>query len=183
MSTMPVTTSYGQGGRILAGILLAGLLSPLQAHAGNDPCQGFKWDLRREQALFAAPAGPAVSARSTPVATIPTGQAVDLVLAPQAEVKLLAPPGKPMLSDGAYAGVVMFQVPAAGVYRVALSLPAWIDVLADNKTLPSEDFNGVPGCSAPHKVVTYQLPANTPLGLQLSAAGSANVRVTITPAP
>lgn len=168
------------GGWLLAGMFLAGMASPRPALANEDPCQGFKWDLRRERALFAAPAGPAVSAHSTPLATIPSGKAVDLVLAPQAEVKLLAPPAKPMLSDGAYAGVVMFEVPAEGVYRVAISLPAWIDVVVGGRTLPSEDFNGVPGCSAPHKVVTYRLPAETLLGLQLSAAGSANVRGTIT---
>lgn len=171
------------GGWLLAGLLLAGAGSPGPALADADPCQGFKWDLRQERALFAAPAGPAVSAHGTPVATIPAGQAVDLVLAPQAEVKLLAPPGKAMLSDGAYAGVVMFQVPAEGVYRISLSLPAWVDVVSEGRTLPSEDFNGVPGCSAPHKVVTYRFPAGAQLGLQLSAASSANVRVAITPAP
>jgi len=74
-------------------------------------------------------------------------------------------------------------VPQAGNYRISLDAPLWIDVLADAAALPARDFQGRPGCSAPHKIVEFELPGNTPLTLQFSGAQSATVRLAITRSP
>jgi hypothetical protein len=52
----------------------------------------------------------------------------------------------------------------------------------DRTALPAGDHEGQHECSAPRKVVQFQLPAGDLL-VQLSAAMSSTVRLTITPAP
>jgi len=169
---------------VLTAIWWALLPGPGFATATDDPCLAFKWDLSRERALFAAPARAPVDGNASPPATIKVETAVDLELRPQGSVTFLAPPSKPMLADGAWAGRASFQVASPGIYRIALDAPFWIDVLAGIEPLTSVDFGG-PGsqCPAPTKVVTYDLPAGKPLTLQLSGATERQVRVTITRVP
>jgi hypothetical protein len=92
-------------------------------------------------------------------------------------------PAKKALPDGAYAGLVHLQVPAAGAYRVSLDQGTWIDIVGDQKFVESTDFTGLPGCNAPRKIVLFNLPAGQDLVLQFSAAAKDHVRVTLTPAP
>lgn len=56
-------------------------------------------------------------------------------------------------------------VAQASSYRISLDAPLWIDVLANGGALAARDFQGRAGCSAPHKIVEFELPANTPLTL------------------
>lgn len=164
--------------------LLVLLLGSGVAAGADDPCLAFKWDLSRERALFASPARAVVDGNASPPATIDVGAAVDLELRPQASVNFLVPPSKPMLTEGAWAGLASFRVTSPGIYRIALNAPFWIDVLANSGPLTSIDFGGPGGkCPAPIKVVTYELPAGEPLVLQLSGATERQVRVTITRVP
>ncbi|MCX7055930.1 MAG: hypothetical protein NTZ79_01735 [Proteobacteria bacterium] len=140
--------------------------------------------MSQERALFAT-AAQNVTAGATPAAapTVSAGRLYEVKLSPQPVVTFAAPPAKKMLSDGAYAGVVSFTVTAAGVYRISLDQPFWLDVAANGELLRSKDFQGRAGCNAPHKVVEFDLPAATPLVLQLSGGTSTTLKVTITPAP
>jgi hypothetical protein len=52
--------------------------------------------------------------------------------------------------------------------------------VADGKMIESADFQGRPGCLAPHKIVQYSLAAGRDLLLQLSGAVSPGARLTIT---
>jgi len=148
---------------------------------GADPCGGFSWNVAQEQALFAGPpqAGTAGS-RADAAPTLAVQKLYELALTAQEQVHFAVPPGKRALADGAYGGIVRFKVPADGPYRVSLDQPFWIDVVADGKLVPSKDFQGRPGCSAPHKIVEFVLPASQDLLLQFSNAVSARVRVTVT---
>jgi hypothetical protein len=76
---------------------------------------------------------------------------------------------------------VRFRVAADGVYRISLDQPFWIDVVANGKIVPSKDAEGRRGCSAPHKIVEFDLPSNRVLLLQFSNGMSPHVRVAITP--
>jgi hypothetical protein len=73
------------------------------------------------------------------------------------------------------------QLQQAGVYRVSLDQGAWIDIVADGRMIGSGDFQGRPGCTAPHKIVQFLLPAGQELLLQFSAAVAPVLRVAITP--
>jgi hypothetical protein len=107
----------------------------------------------------------------------------ELKLTPQPQVTFALPPGKTMLTDGAYAGLVTFRVTTAGAYRVAVDVPFWIDVVADGRLVATKDFQGAHGCDAPHKIVEYELAAAQPLVLQVSGSTNAVVRLTVTASP
>jgi hypothetical protein len=168
--------------RLLLAAVFAGTVSAPALAA--DSCTGFKWDVSKEHALFA---GSAVSlpagkdAASAP--TIVTDRLYELKLTPQDQITFALPPGKKMLTDGAYAGLAAFKVNAPGAYRVSVDVPFWIDVVADGKLVATKDFQGQHGCDAPHKIVEYELPASQPFVLQVSGSTKAVVRLTITQSP
>jgi hypothetical protein len=154
------------------------------AAAADDPCTASKWDVTQEHALFTKP--PESVAAGHDIASAPvmkSQQLYELTLSPQDGVKFILPPAKKGLPDGAFAGLVHLQVPAAGAYRVSLDQGFWIDVIGNQKLIESTDFTGVSGCNAPRKLVLFNLPAGADLVLQLSGAAKDHVRVTLTPAP
>jgi hypothetical protein len=104
-----------------------------------------------------------------------------LSLSAQDQIALAAPPGRHANFAGAFAGVARIHTPAAGSYRVSLDQAGWIDVIAEHGVISASDFTGG-GCSAPHKVVQFELPAGD-LTLQLSGVKNPLVRVTVTPVP
>jgi hypothetical protein len=151
--------------------------------AADDPCAGGKWDVTQEHALFSKP--PETVSAGHDLASAPVMKAqkmYELALSPQSGVTFILPPSKKMLADGAFAGLVHMQVPAAGSYRVSLDQGFWIDVVGNQKFIESTDFGGMHECSAPRKVVVFTLPAGDVM-LQLSGAAKDHVRVTLTPAP
>ncbi len=164
-----------------AAALVVSLLVVSTAQAA---CKGFSWDVHEELALFAsqphvmhagrAPAG---------AAQIRVDRFYVLQLTPQQRVHFEMPPGKTMLTDADYAGLVKFTVPQTGSYRISLDRPFWIDVVDDGKLLPTQDFQGQHGCSGPHKIVEFVMRAHRQLWLQFSGANASEVRVSITPAP
>ncbi|HEY3851607.1 MAG TPA: hypothetical protein VGL87_11580 [Steroidobacteraceae bacterium] len=172
----------------LAAALAAAALiaaAPLSAFAQQnsvaaDPCARYKWDVTRERALFAAPASSITAAqdgRAPP--RIATNRAYRVKLAPAAQVLFPTSPGKASPPEGNYSGVLAFDAPVTGNYRVAVDLPMWIDVVADARLLPASDYEGQHGCDAPRKIVQFALEAKKPLILQLSGASEAAVRVVI----
>src|SRR5258708_39915620 len=103
-------------------------------------------------------------------------QLYELGLSPQDGVKFILPPAKKGLPDGAFAGLVHLQVPAAGPYRVSLDQGFWIDVGGNQKFVESTDFTGVSGCNAPRTIVLFTLPPGADLVLQLSVSATTHVR-------
>src|SRR6516162_2236726 len=147
-----------------------------------DACGGFTWNVAKELALFASTPQAATAGSIVEKAPNLSGERLyDLALVAQEQVHFAVPPGKRALADGAYGGIVRFRVPVDGLYRISLDQPFWIDVVADGKLVPSKDFQGRPGCSAPHKIVEFPLTSNRDLLLQFSNAVSPHVRVTVTP--
>lgn len=141
-------------------------------------------DVHPERALFSGQAN-AVQG-GTSAATTPTVQAdrlYDVKLVSQPQVQYVTPPGKVMLADGAYGGMVKFRVPHGGDYRISLDAPFWIDVVAGGKLLGTEDFFGQRGCDKPVKIVVFHMPADQDLWLQISGARRADAQFTLTPSP
>jgi len=151
------------------------------ACATDDPCAGFTWDVRGEQALFAT--WPEAAFAGNDAASAPllvADRLYELALASQEQVKFAAPPGKKAPVDGASAGLARLHLPTTGDYRISVDRPFWIDVVADGQLIASRDFQGRPGCQRPHKIVLYSLPGGQDLMLQLSGAVGTRARLTIT---
>jgi hypothetical protein len=149
-----------------------------------DPCDGFSWNVSHERAVFATPAVAVTAAMAAgPTPTLQVDKLYDIALTPQDKVSFIMAPAKKALADGAYAGMVKLDIPSAGKYRVSMSDGFWIDVIADGKFAPTDDFTGARECRAPRKIVQYPLPAGSDLILQFSNAASPKVRVTVTAVP
>jgi hypothetical protein len=172
--------------RLIAPALAAFVVLSVAATAvrANDPCDEFAWDVTRERALFGAephrlPAGQDVS--SAPELTL--DRLYELSLGPQASVTFVVTPAKTARTDGSLAGLGRLTVDTPGTYRISLDQPVWLDVVLNDTLLRSRDFQGRPGCNAPHKIVEFVLPARVALQLQFSGATRPIVRVTVTRSP
>jgi hypothetical protein len=180
-----VNGGHGVGWRLAAALLTLGLMAPAvtrTAHADEDPCAGFSGNVTAERALFAGAAQPISAARD--VASAPLlapGRLYQLQLAPHGQVSMRLAPGKKTQLEGAYAGLARLQLQQPGSYRISMDQGAWIDVVADGQMIGSSNFQGRPGCTAPHKIVQFLLPAGHELLLQFSAATAPVLRVAITP--
>lgn len=151
------------------------------ALAADDPCAAIKWNVTEERAVFAQPAQTTAAGRNSASApTIKTKTLYELTLTAQDGVTFAAPPGKKALPDGAFAGLVHFRVPTTGVYRISLDQGFWVDIVNHQTLIESTDFTGAHDCSAPRKIVQYNLPGGEDLVLQLSGAPKDRVRVAVT---
>jgi len=167
-------------------ILSAAAAAPALA---DDECAGFKWDVSKERALFAGAATSLTAghdAKSAPV--VVPGRLYKVRLAPEDQVMLARSAAKAGAAHstpaaGAYAGIASLKIPLPGSYRVAIDGPFWIDVVSDGTPIAAQDFQGQHGCSAPRKIVEFQLSGPQRFVLQLSNAEQENVLLTITPSP
>jgi len=153
------------------------------AHA-DDACAAFTWDVHHERELFGTQ--PQIVTGGQALAASPTLAADRLYqvrLTAQSEVKFLQPPGRKHGDGGAFAGLVGLTVEPGGVYRISLDQPSWVDVIAKGTVVQARDFQGRPGCNAPHKIVEFLLPAASPITLQFSGSSVPAVKVTVTRAP
>jgi hypothetical protein len=152
--------------RLIATALAAFVVLSVTATVvrADDPCGEFAWDVTRERALFGA-------------------EPYQRTLSPQANVTFAVTPAKKARTDGSLAGLGRLTVDTSGNYPVSLDRPVWVDVVSNGTLLRSRDFQGRPGCQAPHKIVEFVLPAGVALQLQISGAADPVVRVTVTRSP
>jgi hypothetical protein len=80
----------------------------------------------------------------------------------------MTPAPEHMVVDGAYAGLARLRLQQPGAYRMAVDQPALIGVVDDRHMIDSADFQGRPGCLAPHKIAHYLLPAGPQLRLTIT---------------
>jgi hypothetical protein len=149
----------------------------------DDGCIDFKWDVRKERALFAgtpSAVNAGADAKSAPV--LVPNRLYKLRLTLQRQVAFAVPPAN-QAAEGAFAGVATLNGLAAGTYRIAIDLPVWIDVVSSGALLPAKDFEGQRNCNAPHKIVEFELSGGQPFVLQFSKGTGENILLTITPAP
>jgi hypothetical protein len=169
------------------GLLLAlALLQPPAARATDaaEPCAAFTWDVHHERTLFAAkPQSLAAGREGASSPALMPERLYELELSTLPQVAFAIPPGRRPASAAAYGGLATLTVTQAGVYRISMDRPLWVDVLADGTAIGSRDFQGSPGCNAPHKVVEFVLPPATRLMLQFSGDAANRVRVAVSRAP
>jgi hypothetical protein len=150
----------------------------------DEACVDFKWDVSKERALFAGtpetlPAGKDV--KSAP--TVVPNRFYKLQLVNQSQVSFAVSPGRKAAAASGFAGLANLKISAAGSYRVAVDLPIWIDVASNGTLVAAQDFEGQHACSAPHKIVEFDLTAAQPLVLQFSNVANESMLLTVTPSP
>ena len=161
--------------------LLAGAAAP--ALADND-CMDFKWDVSKERALFAqAPVELTAGKDPTSAPGVVPNRLYKLRLAVQDRVVFSAPPGRKMTAIPAFAGLAILSIAAPGSYRIAIDLPIWIDMVSNGNLVQPTDYQGQHACSAPHKIVVFDLAGAQSVVLQFSNASQDDVLLTVTAAP
>jgi len=147
-------------------------------------CDTFSWDVARELAALQTPST-GITAGSGPddVVRIELDTHYQVRLPAQSALTFAARPGKPMLDEDAYAGLLTFQVPGDGRYRVAITSGHWIDLVEGEEIVRSLDFQGRRACPLVHKIVEFELHAGRDLVLQFAGGNAAGVGVVITAAP
>jgi hypothetical protein len=173
--------SMRHSGLFLAvALLLGGAAVPALA----DGCLDFKWDVSKERALFAtAPAALSAGKDSMSAPIVVPNRLYSLQLSAQDQVAFKVSPVTKASAATAYGGLAVLSISAPGIYRVAMDLPSWVDVVADGAALKATDFQGQHECDAPHKIVEFELRGTRPFVVQLSNAAKDKVLLTVTPAP
>mgnify|MGYP003407189105 FL=1 len=133
-------------------------------------------DWNAKAALSTAP-----GADHLPHAKLALGKGYEASLLNTPKVAMPVQPEKPGGSV-AYAGLFSFTVETEGAYTVALSTPAWIDVLEDGKSLEPTSFGHGPECTTIRKMVVFPLKPGVHT-LQVSANPAASVKLMVAKKP
>jgi len=140
-------------------------------------CDKFKWPLDKERAMLMGDT-PTVASGTSVAHALPVS--VVVALAPFADAKLPMAPERAPKSSDSFAGFIQLAAPpAAGIYKVSLSAPAWVDVVQGGHLVKSDAFSGATGCEGIRKSVKFDLSAE-PFAVQLSAVQGNSIRVAIT---
>jgi hypothetical protein len=169
---------------LVVSVLVLAAAAAMPAAWADDACTDFKWDVSKERALFSKAPKPlqaGIDAKTAP--TVVPDTFYQIRLASQSAVKFMVEPGRKSRADYDHGGIAVLKVPSGGSYRVALDAPIWIDVASNGTLLPAKDFQGQHDCSAPHKIVEFELSADQTLTLQLSSSAADSVRLTVTSSP
>jgi hypothetical protein len=165
---------------ILIALVFAGGALP----ALGDACLDFKWDVSQERALYRGTPTELTAGKNPKSAPLVVpNRLYSLRLAAQDQVAFTVASAKAIPIAGAFAGLATLKIAAPGSYRIAIDLPFWIDVVSNGTLLQPSDFQGQHACSAPHKIVQFDLVGVQPYVLQFSNAASEQVLLTVTRTP
>ena len=110
-------------------------------------------------------------------AELKLGVAVKAILVPTRDIDYPVRPGKPGGSVS-YGGLFAFNVVETGTYRVALSTPAWIEVVKDGKSIPVAAFGHGPECTTIRKIVEFPLGVGAHV-LEVAGNGANSIDVLV----
>lgn len=185
-----MSNGYGRSGRhgIVAAVL-CGVLA-WQAASAAEPatqaqhpvgCDAYDPDIALELKLLPSPESKIAAAPTDAQARLEAGKAYIVTLAAQTGVQLAIPPRRHVLEEGAFAGLVGFEVPEDGTWRVSLSKESWAEVVGpDGAAVRSSRFQGREGCPAMRKMVEFPLRAGVAYTLQLSGGTDPEIGVLVT---
>jgi hypothetical protein len=160
----------------LSAVALAAAPGLAQAQEGSG-CGGFRWPLEPERAALIRSDKPSLANGGALALNI----AMTLELQPLAGAGLPKAPERAPKSAQAFAGHFALAAPAkAGVYKITISSPGWIDVIDGGDYLHPKAFTGATGCDGARKSVKFDLPSR-PLALQFSGVESDRISVIVSP--
>lgn len=166
----------------MRGIVLiaAAVLLSMGAARADDGCGQFAWPLDKERAALAAADKQPIKAGDT-LAAWPKA-ALTVTLRPAAEADFVMPPERKAKAGPGYGGIVHLPAPLkTGLYQIALSDEAWIDVVQEGRYLRSVSHSGRNDCPGLRKVVRFDLSA-APVVLQMSGVAGATINLVAGPA-
>ncbi|KAB8124563.1 hypothetical protein D3W54_10730 [Komagataeibacter medellinensis] len=176
---------------MLAGLLvlaMGSVASPvLAAQPGpqdaDSACAGTGPVLPDELAGWATPESATAAANAAGLAAmvLVPGRAVSARLHPVSKMEYVLPPEQAGAPDST-GGMVVFQAPVAGTYRVMLGQKAWLDVVHGGETTASVHHQHGPACSGIGKMVDFELPAGRSV-IELSAASTPEIEIMVTAVP
>jgi hypothetical protein len=150
-----------------------GISAPVLAQCAADvapPPQYAAWTDARPVASASDEAGLAA-------APFAVGQAIDLTLHPDGEVAYLTlPKGEGEASS--FGGMASFEVTQPGLYRVALGLSVWVDVVSDGQPAETVAFGRGEDCSPVRKRVEFRLEPG-PHVLEISGSTKPEMRLMV----
>ncbi|HEY3783720.1 MAG TPA: hypothetical protein VGL55_00390 [Steroidobacteraceae bacterium] len=152
---------------------------------GEDPCATFSWNVSHERALFSgAPESLKAGVDPASAPLLRADRLYSLSLSPQEQVHFpVALARKKPASDPSFAGIAHLRVAKAGLYRLSLDEPFWVDIANGSELLSMGDHQGRRGCKAPHKILQFSLPGATELTLEVLGAYGPLAKITITRTP
>jgi hypothetical protein len=125
----------------VAFLCLMGAVACCGTAAAEDGCDRFAWPVQQERTALLAPGQPEVSTGET-LSAMPR-QAFSLHLAPMADARFVMAPERKPKDDASYGGAVLLPAPpASGIYQVALSQDAWIDIVQNGRYARSVGSSG-----------------------------------------
>lgn len=139
-------------------------------------CANYLTDLRPDMALWAQPVE-AIVASSAPAtaAAAPLETRLRIALKPHPEVRFPAAPEQMRGAPDKFSGLIAITTGAAGAYRVSAGNGLWLDVVGPAGLIPSRTFEMQTKCDRIFKTVTYHLPANARLIVQLNGGAGPEV--------
>lgn len=150
-----------------------------QMHGG---CDAFAWNLATEFHLWAGEAAMAKAGlNGADAPPVVAGKPIDVSLLPQPGIAFAAIPEQQRGGPDAFAGLVTFTPPAAGLWRVSASTGLWVDAVVDGVLVKSAGFEMQTGCDKIFKSVAWDLPAGKPVVLQFSGSKPPAARILVTP--
>src|SRR5262252_7390294 len=168
----------------LAAVVPLTLALGYTAAVAHEPgeCDAFTWNVSRELAamrtrptLLNASADPRLN-----LVHLEEGRHFTARLAPQQNVRFVAPPAHDAHAEHPTGGLLFFRSAGAGAYRISLTSRHWIDVLDGDRVIGSRAHEGRRDCTLLHKVVEFELPAAREFTIQLSGADDPTVEIVIT---
>jgi hypothetical protein len=142
-------------------------------------CDSYTWDVSKERALFATT--PTVVVASTEMKGAPrlrVGLLYELHLSPSPQIGRL--PGEAP-RPVKYAGLASVQIATSGTYHIALDNDAWVGTVFGISANIPKGFQGAFACTAPRKLVDFDLSAGQIYTVQISVSPTATMRLSITP--
>ncbi|MCE2564516.1 hypothetical protein [Komagataeibacter sp. FNDCF1] len=149
----------------------------------RNTCNGAMAELPDDLRDWAAPAPvmAAVNGAGMKNVILMPGRAVMARLHPVEEVKYALPPTHPA-AQGSSGGMVVFEAPMPGTYRIMLGARAWLDVVRAGEAIASVHHEHGPVCSGIGKMVDFELPAGRSV-IELSAGTGPEIEIMVIAVP
>lgn len=159
---------------------MSAMLALLTLVALQDICPGGAEPVPPALSAWGAGATIHASSNRASAPALSPGTTAELSLHPSDHIELIAPPQRTS-AGSSNAGYAAVEITKPGIYRVALSDRAWIEVLKDGKPIASTAHGHGPRCSGMRKIVDFELAGGRHL-LQISGNPTATIRVMVTAA-